>query len=106
MDFIRRLWRGLTTGSTPAERFQPYYIRPKRCPEVVMVRVDLFNDLSATDEGGFFVRKGARGERCPFAAELHIVYDKNRQPVDITVENGEQVSEAEYQSWLDNKGQA
>lgn len=106
MDFLRRFFKGLVGGGTPAERYQPYYVRPKRCPEVVVVRVDLFNDLSSDDDGGFFVRKTARGERCPFAAELSITFDKSRRTLEVMVENGEQVTEADYQAWLDSKGQA
>jgi len=87
-------------GKAPAERYQPYYVRPKRCPEVVLVRVDLFNDLSLTDDGGFFVRKAARGERCPFSSEISITFDRNRRVTDITVENGEQVTEDDYLAWV------
>ncbi len=106
MNFLGRLWNGLVSGGTPAQRYQPYYVRPKRCPEVVIVRVDLFNDLSVSDDGGFFVRKVARGERCPFAAEVSITFDKNRRPVEVTVENGEQVTEADYLAWVTPEGEA
>lgn len=106
MEFLRRLFGGLMRGGAPAERFVPYYIRPKRCPEVVVVRVDLYNDLSQDDDGGYFVRKTARGERCPFAAEVHITFNKSRQPIEVSVENGEHVSADDYQAWLDSKGTA
>jgi len=106
MNIFRRLWTGLVGNSVPSERYQPYYIRPKRCPEVVIVRVDVFNDLSVNDDGGFFVHKTARGERCPFAAEVSITFDKNRRPLEVTVENGEQVTEADYLAWITPKEQA
>ena len=103
VNFLRRLFGG--GGGGTDSRYLTYYVRPKRCAEVVAVRVDRFNDLSELDEGGYFVRKVARGERCPFPAELHITFDKNRQPSDIVVENGEQATEADYEAWAAANGQ-
>lgn len=102
VNFLRRLFGG--GGGGDNSRYLTYYVRPKRCAEVVVVRVDRFNDLSELDEGGFFVRKVARGERCPFPAELHITFDKNRQPSEIVVENGEQASAEDYEAWAAAKG--
>ncbi|MCU0464428.1 MAG: hypothetical protein MUF38_07635 [Anaerolineae bacterium] len=102
VNFLRRLFGG--GGGGPASRYLTYYVRPKRCNEVVVVRVDSFNDLSELDEGGYFVRKIARGERCPFPAELHITFDKNRRQTEVTVENGEQATEEDYEAWAAAKG--
>lgn len=85
--------------SGPTERFTVYYVQPKRCDEIIAVRIDRNNDPSETDEGGYFVRKVARGERCPFAAELHITYDRNKREVSTEVQDGALVDEAAYQAW-------
>lgn len=101
MGFFRRLFGGGPPAST--DRFVTYYVRPKRCDEIVPVRIDQNNDPSLTDEGGYFVRKVARGERCPFPAELTVSYDSNRRIVEIAVEHGERVDEAAYNAWLASK---
>jgi hypothetical protein len=101
MGFFRRLFGG--GPAAPTDRFVTYYVRPKRCDEVVPVRIDQNNDPSLTDEGGYFVRKIARGERCPFPAELTVSYDSSRRPVEVTVKDGEQVNEAVYEAWLASK---
>jgi hypothetical protein len=97
MGFFRRLFGG--GPPPPKDRFVTYYVRPKRCKEVVPVRVDLHNDLSEGDEGGYFVRKMARGERCPFPAELHISFDSSRREVEASVQDGELTDEAAYSAW-------
>jgi hypothetical protein len=98
MDFLRRLFGGGSSANN--QRYLVYYVQPKRCSEVLPVRVDRYNDLSEQDDGGFFVRKLVRGERCPFPSELHITFDKRRQPTDITVVDGEQRTEDEYAAFI------
>jgi hypothetical protein len=101
MGFFRRLFGG--GPPAPKDRFVTYYVRPKRCDEIVPVRIDRNNDLSLTDEGGYFVRKVARGERCPFPAELTVSFDSSRRESEVTVQDGERVSEAAYEAWLASK---
>ncbi len=97
MGFLRKLFG----GGAPQQQAMTFYVRPKRCNEIVVVRLNLMNDLSQTDDGaGYFVRKVARAYRCPFEAELHIYFDKDRRVTDLSVENGESVEEAVYQQWL------
>jgi hypothetical protein len=105
MEFLRRMFGG--GGSTRPkvdDRYMALYVQPKRCPEVVMVRIDRYNDLSEQDEGGYFVRKLARGERCPFGAEVLVTFGKNRQPVEVTVIDGQEVDEAAYVAWRQGNG--
>lgn len=94
MNFFRRLFGGGQPADS--ERFVTYYVRPKRCAEVVAVRIDRHNDLSLTDDGGYFVRKVARGERCPFPAELHVTFDSSRREVQVGVQDGELADEAAF----------
>lgn len=98
MNFFRKLFGG---GSAPQDAHALYfYVRPKRCDEILPVRIDLRNDLSLADEGGYFVRKMVRGTRCPFPAELHISFDDNRRITQVGVQDGESVEESAYQDWL------
>lgn len=96
MGFIRRLFGG--GGGKPRDTV--FYVRPKRCEEIVAVRIDLYNEPSQTDDGGYFLRKIVRGERCPFPAELHLNFDQNRRLIQVGVENGETVDESDYRAWL------
>ncbi|GIK30349.1 MAG: hypothetical protein IT298_17190 [Chloroflexi bacterium] len=97
MGFFRRLFG----GGRAVDRYVTYYVRPKRCSEVLAVRVDRYNDLSLSDDGkSYFVRKVARGERCPFPAELLIDFNGSRVEVHVDVQDGELVDEAAYQAYL------
>ena len=100
MNFLKRLFGG---GGRPSDRASYFYIRPKRCNEIVQVRVDLFNEASLTDEGEYYVRKLVRGARCPFPAELHVYLNANRQLVRVEVQDGEQVSAEAYAAWVADK---
>jgi hypothetical protein len=99
VNFLKKLF-------SPADNRNPsssFYVRPKRCDEILEVRINLYNDPSLTDEGQYFVRKIARGARCPFPAELLVYLDNNRRVKSVEVVDGEQVSEADYQNWLAEK---
>lgn len=101
MNFLKRLFSPGGGGEgNPATIF---YVRPKRCQEIVQVRVDLYNDLSQSDpdqKGKYFTRKGARGMRCPFPAEITLYFDANRRLIETEVTDGEIVSADDYEEWL------
>jgi hypothetical protein len=78
-------------------------VRPKRCQEIIPVRIDTYNEVSLTDEGDYYARKIVRGGRCPFPAELHLYLNKDRRLVKVEVTDGEQVSAEEYEAWLAEK---
>jgi hypothetical protein len=101
MNFLKKLFAG--GGGSSGGNFFTVYVRPKRCDEIVIVRIHLYNELSQTDSGGYFTRKLARGSRCPFAAELSLHFDGKRRLVESQVENGELVSAEDYETWLAEK---
>ncbi|HRL13203.1 MAG TPA: hypothetical protein PKX07_15070 [Aggregatilineales bacterium] len=101
MGFLRNLFGGGSRALDEGRRALYYYVRPKRCTAIIKVRIDTLNDLSLTDEGGYFCRKIVRGERCPFPAELHVDFDKNHKVKQVGVQDGDLVEEAEYLAWLD-----
>ncbi len=100
MNFLKKLFGG---GARQQDRASYFYVRPKRCDEILQVRVDLFNEPSLTDDGAYYVRKLVRGARCPFPAELHVYLNANRQPVRVEVQDGEQVSAEQYEAWIAEK---
>lgn len=71
MGFLASIRKALQGGRTASgggksafgdnERVHWIYARCNRCGEPLKGRVDLYNDLSAGDEGGFVVRKGLVG---------------------------------------------
>lgn len=101
MNIFRRLFGG--GPPPPSERFVTYYVQPKRCTEIVAVRIDRNNDLSEAEDGTYFVRKMARGERCPFPAEVTVSFDRSRREVKVEVQDGQQVDEAAYLEWQQTK---
>lgn len=99
MNFFKKLFGG-GSGSNSEPHARYFYIRPKRCNEVVKVRIDMRNDLSIADEGGYFVRKIARATRCPFPAELHLSFDDKHKLIQTGVQDGELVEESDYEAWM------
>lgn len=101
MGFLKNLFGG---GSQREKNVLYVYVRPQYCDQIIEVRIHLLNDLSWTDDGkGYFVRKLARAVRCPFPAEIHLHFDKDRRLTGSEVEKGELVSEEEYRQWRAEK---
>jgi len=98
MDFLKKLFGG---GNTTGDNRSYYvYVRPKRCEEIVEVRIDLMNELSIRDDGdGYWVRKMARATRCPFPSEVVLYFDKRKTLVSSEVVDGELVEKAVYDAW-------
>ncbi|MEO1287985.1 MAG: hypothetical protein AAFV93_09455, partial [Chloroflexota bacterium] len=89
-------------GGTPSDNGYYVYVKPKMCKEIVQVRINLGSDLSLTDDtSGYWIRKVASATRCPFQAEFTLYFDKGRKLTDRTIENGEFVTEEEYQAFVE-----
>lgn len=66
------------------------YVRCHRCGEAIKTRIDMRNDLSRLEEGGFIVHKTLVGsQRCFERIEVTITFDENRKLVDREVVRGE-----------------
>ena len=101
MNIFKKLFGG--GGDSSADKSGLYfYVQPKGCKEVVRVRIDRNNDLSQSDEGGYFVRKSVRGVdyKCNRTAELELTFDDQRRLQQSDVSGGALVTEADYQAWL------
>lgn len=88
------------------DRSHYFYVRVYRMPhrptendEIVRIRVDMLNELSADEEGTYFVRKGVVGSRTFAKGELIAYFDKNRRLANTEIENGELVTEDEYKAY-------
>lgn len=99
MGFFSRLFGGNRRGSVDRDGLY-IYVRPKMCQEIVRVRVNLMNDLSAQDDGGYFVRKMVSATRCPFQAEVELYFDGKRNLKQSAVTNGDWLEEDDYVAWM------
>lgn len=100
MQFIRNLFK----AAPSADRALIIYVKPKACQEIIQVRIDTMNELSRDDsEAGFYVRKLARGARCPFQVEIELQLDADKRIVDQTITNGTAATAEEYQAYLATK---
>jgi hypothetical protein len=107
MDFLRKLFGGAASGGQN-DRGVYFYVQPKGCDEVVRVRVDPHNDLSANEEeSGYWVRKQVRGTsyKC-MAVELTLYFDERRSLQNQEVKGGALVTEKDYQGWLEKNHSA
>lgn len=99
MNFIRQL-TGLFSGKSAASSGDVglyYYVRCNRCKEVIRVRINPMNDLSATDDNaGWFVHKTIVGNRCYNRIEAAFHYNQDRKLVDTEITGGTLVDQAAY----------
>lgn len=99
MQLLRQLGNILTGKSTTTNDVgYYYYVRCNRCGEVIRVRINPMNDLSAKDEGeGWFTRKVIVGKRCYNRMEAEFNYDSKRKLIDSQVSGGTLVDKAAYE---------
>lgn len=103
MNFLRNLF----SAPAPKERGLIIYVKPKACAEILRVRVDTMNELSRSDdESGFFVRKLARGARCPFQVEIEMSLDQNKAVTSMTITNGTEATAADYEAFIASQAPA
>jgi hypothetical protein len=103
MNFLKRLFM----PAPPKDRALYLYVKPKACQEIVRVRIDTMSELSRSEDNeGFFVRKLARGMRCPFQVEIEMNFDRNHNIIDKTITNGTEATEADYNAFIASKPQA
>lgn len=100
MNFLRNLFGGGGAGTSHDRDALYIYVQPKMCAEVVRVRINLFNDLSQTDDG-YIVRKMVSATRCPFQAEVELHFDKKRNITQSIVTDGDMKEEADYIAWTE-----
>jgi hypothetical protein len=87
MGFLKKLFSGGATSSS--SDFFTFNVRCDRCGETIEGKVNLNNDLSLDDEGGYHVRKVLMGSgRCFQRIEVTLKFDATRQLSDKQVSGG------------------
>jgi len=102
MNFFKKVGGLFSAPKTPANNTAKIYVRCNRCGEALTARVNLANDLSRTDEGGYFARKVLIGNRrCFRRIEVSLHFDPARHLTDREISGGVFISEAEYRAERD-----
>jgi len=87
MGFLKKLFGGGTTSSS--SDFYTFNVICDRCGETIQGKVNMSNDLSLDDEGGYHVRKVLMGGgRCFQQIEVMLKFDASRQVQDQQVSSG------------------
>lgn len=111
MGFLKKM-AGLIFGSAPSDSGQYYYVRCRRCGEIIRVRLNAANEASAEyDESGnttgYIYRKVLIGRgRCFQAIEVSMGFDAQRKLLSREVKGGEFVTEEEYNQATEDTSQA
>ncbi len=76
------------------------YARCGQCGAKVRVRIDLYNDLSWTDDGGYILRKEIMDNRCYRLMNAVLRFDNARRVASREISGGEFITKDEYESGL------
>ena len=97
LDSIKSLFSGDTNTPRTAEYW--IYVRCRRCREIIKTRLDLANNLSELDEGGYIIQKTLVGSGLCFQRiEVTLTFDDRRHLIDQTAVGGEFVTAEEYEA--------
>lgn len=76
------------------------YARCDQCGAKVRVRIDLYNDLSWTDDGGYILRKETMDNRCYRLMTAVLRSSNARCVTSREISSGEFITKDEYESDL------
>lgn len=75
------------------------YVRCHRCGEAIKTRLDLQNNLSPREEGGYIARKTLVGSQLCFERiEVTLIFDENRQLVEREAVRGDFITAEEFEA--------
>ena len=87
MGFLKKLFGGGETSS--GSDFYTFRVGCDRCGEMIEGKVNMSNDLSLDDEGGYRVRKVLMGGgRCFQQVEVTLIFDASRKLLEKQVSGG------------------
>ncbi len=102
MNIFKKVAGLFPAPKTQADNATRIYARCNHCGETLTARVNSTNDLSRTDEGGYFARKVLIGNRrCFRRIEVNLHFDPARHPTRREISGGVFISEAEYRAERD-----
>jgi hypothetical protein len=99
MGFLDSM-KSLLSGGEGQDRTGYYvYVRCRRCGEAIKTRIDMRNDLSHREEGGFMVHKTLVGsQRCFERVEVSLTFDENRKLIDQEITRGDFITREEFEA--------
>ena len=106
MSFWTRFANLFKGGAGSGNRLLSIYALSRRCNEPVAGQVDLYNELSRSDDDSdytFYTRKvlHTSGEkRCFDQVEVHLWFDRNKRVARHEVDGGHWLEEDEYEAEL------
>ena len=87
MGFLKKLFG--SGGPSSGGDFYSFIVQCDRCGETVEGKVNMANDLSLSDEGGFHVRKVLMGGgRCFQQIEVTLKFDTSRKLLEKQINGG------------------
>lgn len=106
MSFWERIASLFKGGGSSGNRLLDIYVLSRRCNEPIAGQVDLFNELSRTEEDGgdtFYTRKvlhTSGDTRCFDQVEVHLWFNRNKQLAHYDVEGGRWLEREEFDAEL------
>ncbi|MGB8644643.1 MAG: hypothetical protein WCF84_05365 [Anaerolineae bacterium] len=96
MDWLNRI-KSAFSGRAAGAPVLWLYVQCNRCKTPVAVRINLYNDPSLDEAGGYVLRKEIMDSKCfqLMRAELHL--DQQRRIKEQAVEGGKFLSKDEYE---------
>lgn len=105
MSFFKRLMSAFSgKAPTGSDRYLPIYVFSQRCREPVTGQVDLLNEISIGEEGGYYVRKvlhTSGKDRCFGQVEVELWLDTHKRIARQEVHGGRWLTAEEYQAEVD-----
>ncbi len=99
MGFLDSLKSLFSAGGGPDESGYWIYARCRRCGEAIRTRINLGNDLSPNDEGGYTVVKTLVGDqRCVERIEVPLTFDENRRLLGQEISRGDFITAKEFEA--------
>jgi hypothetical protein len=94
MGFLKILFGGETSSSNSS--FYTFSVTCDRCGETIAGKVNLNNDLSLSDEGGYYVRKVLIGSgHCFQQIQVEFKFSSTKEITDKQIEGGKFVEKTE-----------
>lgn len=96
LDSLKSIFAG---GGEQQDGGYTIYVRCRRCGEVIKTRLNLQNDLSMADSGGYVVHKTLIGNHLCFERiEVTLTFDEHRRLIDRQISRGEFITAEDYQA--------
>jgi hypothetical protein len=98
-DSLKSLFGGSGSSHSQSEAAYWIYVRCRKCGEVIKTRLDMQNNLSQNDEGGYTAHKTLVGNRLCFERiEVVLTFDENRRLISRDISRGDFISREEFEA--------